>query len=38
MAENQTFKLELKQNKTTTKKKHETSFIRERNALFNNNK
>ena len=37
MAENQTFKLELKQNKTE-KKKHETSFIRERNALFNNNK
>ena len=32
MAENQTFKLELKQ------KKNETSFIRERNALFNNNK
>ena len=34
MAENQTFKLELKQKQ----KKNETSFIRERNALFNNNK
>ena len=33
MAENQTFKLELKQTN-----KNETSFIRERNALFNNNK
>ena len=33
MAENQTFKLELKQ-----QQKKNPSFIREINALFNNNK